>query len=93
MYREFGEDGLAGLGAEEQRIHGRDTQHRTGGKQGRIILDLKGYTPGSLRSKAKRDIRVFSSKELLSSCLIQVLVHTPVPSSPHHCPHGDGTQH
>lgn len=41
MYGDFGEDGPAGLGAEEQRIHGRDTQHRTGGKQGRIIVDFK----------------------------------------------------
>lgn len=40
MYGDFGEDGPAGLGAEEQRIHGRDTQHRTGGKQGRIIVDF-----------------------------------------------------
>lgn len=41
MYGDFGEDGPAGLGAEEQRIHGRDIQHRTGGKQGRIIVDFK----------------------------------------------------
>lgn len=39
MYRrEFKKDGPAGLGAEGQRIHEGDTQHRTGEKQGRIII-------------------------------------------------------